>query len=67
MKKLKIKLNTDLFGYKKGSVVSIDCDDAGVPYDNFWFRRMKDSAIDNCIEVFVEQKKSTKRKEDDKK
>jgi len=67
MKKVKIKLNTDLLTYKKGSVITLDCDDNGVPYDNFWFRRMKDSDIDNCIEVFVEQKKSTKRKEDDKK
>jgi hypothetical protein len=61
MDKIKIKLNADLRGFLKGKELVIDTDKAGNPLDAFWRGRLKDSAIDNCIEI-VENKQVTKVK-----
>lgn len=50
-KKLKIQVNFDVGKIKKGSQIMIDVDNAGIPLDKFWRKRLKDSAIDNCIQV----------------
>jgi hypothetical protein len=61
MDKIKIRLNADLRGFLKGKELIIDIDSAGNPTDAFWRGRLKDSAIDNCIEI-VENKQITKDK-----
>ena len=45
-----IKLNTDLRGLKAGTVLGVDVDPDGVPFDRYWRDRFKDASIDNCIE-----------------
>ncbi len=59
MNELKIKLNCDLNGFKAGNVIFINVDEHNVPLDIFWRRRLKDSAIDNCIEVVKDKKASS--------
>lgn len=51
---MKLKLNTDLAGYKKGSIV-----DVGEKPSQYWRNRIKDSKIDKCVEI-VKKKKGTK-------
>lgn len=50
-KKLKIQVNINIGKIKKGSQIMIDVDNEGIPLDKFWRKRLKDSAIDNCIQV----------------
>lgn len=51
---MKIKLNQDLATPKgkilKDTILEIEGQD-GVPLDRFWRARLKDSEIDNCIEI----------------
>jgi len=60
---MKIKLNQDLATPQgkllKDQFIEI-ADDNGIPTDHFWRNRLKDSAIDNCIEVISTQKKDKK-------
>lgn len=56
-----LKLNANLRGLRIGNVIKIKVDKDGTIVDRYWRSRMKDSAIDNCVE-FVEKKKSIKRK-----
>ena len=60
---MKIKLNQDLRTpngqLKKDDVIEI-ADEQGIPNDHFWRNRLKDSAIDNCIEVISTKKKENK-------
>lgn len=60
---MKIKLNQDLRTpngqLKKDDVIEI-ADEQGIPVDHFWRNRLKDSAIDNCIEVISTKKKENK-------
>jgi bifunctional DNA-binding transcriptional regulator/antitoxin component of YhaV-PrlF toxin-antitoxin module len=56
-KKAKLKLHVAMSGYKKGDIVKIEVDDRGVPLDRFWFRRLKDSKLDHCVEFLVETHK----------
>ena len=55
---IKIKINHEhgLKGHKKDAIVEIETDHDGVPMDSFWRRRLKDSAIDNCVEIVKEVK-----------
>lgn len=51
---MKLKLNNN-FSYKgkkhkKNDIITID-DENKIPLDLFWRRRLKDSAIDNCVEI----------------
>ena len=56
---MKLKLNQDLKTPKgkltKGSTIEVE-DIDGVPTDRFWRNRIKDSAIDNCVEIVSTQK-----------
>lgn len=60
---MQIKLNQNLRTPQgqllKDTVIEIN-DQDGVPTDLFWRNRLKDSAIDNCIEV-VNQVISTQK------
>jgi len=61
---MQIKLNQNLRTPQgqllQGAIIEIN-DEVGVPTDLFWRNRLKDSAIDNCIEV-VDQVISTQKK-----
>lgn len=63
-KTIKIKINTDfpLHGVKTGQEITIEVDANGVPLDKNWRRRLRDSAIDNSIEIVGTK---TKTKKDD--
>ena len=45
-----LKFNKQCGQYLVGQVVEVAVDTNGNPLDNFLFRRVKDSAIDNCVE-----------------
>lgn len=51
---MKIKLNMDIAGHKKSRIIEV-LDRDGVPVDEFWRKRLKDSDIDNCIELVSEK------------
>jgi hypothetical protein len=60
---MKLKINQN-FKYKnkqfeKGSIIEIE-DVDNIPIDQFWRNRLKDSAIDNCVEIILTQKKDKK-------
>jgi hypothetical protein len=61
---MQIKLNQNLRTPQgqllKDAIIEIN-DENGVPTDLFWRNRLKDSAIDNCIEI-VNQVISTQKK-----
>ena len=60
----KLQINANLKPHKKGDVISIQCSDTGIPLERYWRSRIKDSAIDKCVE-FVDDKpaKSSKQKD----
>ena len=51
--KILIKINFPIpsLYLRKGDVFNIDTDEDRVPIEKFWRDRLKDAAIDNCIEV----------------
>lgn len=59
------KINGPLKNIKKDTIISLECDEEGIPTDNYWFRRYKDSAIDKCIEPVEKQKLKLKDKKDE--
>ena len=44
------KSGVEIHGVKPGADFVIDCDEEGTPKDFNWRRRLKDSAVDKCIE-----------------
>jgi len=60
MKTIKIKINKNLPNFSAGTELTLSVDDFGTPFDNFWRNRLKDSSIDNCIEIIKSTKKSKK-------
>ena len=58
---IKLKLNVDLEKKKAGTILSLETDAEGNILNSFWSRRLKDSAIDGCVEIVNETKKSKKR------
>jgi len=58
--KKQLKFNKQCGQYLIGQVIEVAVDTNGNPLDNYLFRRVKDSAIDNCVEWV--QKESSKRK-----
>ena len=53
----KLKLNTALRGYPAGTQIKIRVDKEGTPLDSYWRSRLKDSRLDNCVEILSENKK----------
>ena len=51
-----IKLNVDLLKYKKGC--HIDLDKIAFKEQQYFNRRIKDSKIDNCLEIINNQKEN---------
>jgi len=65
---MKLKINKDFSHYKAGKTVDIPVDKDGIPTTAFWRKRIKDSVLDNCVEVVTEEKKAkakTKSKSSD--
>ena len=57
---MKLKLNTDLACHKSGDIVEV-IDASGIPTSKYWRQRIKDSAVDNCVEI-IKQKKMVRKK-----
>ena len=52
---LKYKLNANIGGYGAGSVVGISCHrKTKVPKERYWRSRLRDAAVDNCMELYTE-------------
>ena len=68
MPKQQFRVNANLLNVKAGAVISLDVDAHGVPLDRFWRRRLKDAAIDNCIEAVAPKRpaKPTTKPADEK-
>ena len=49
--KVKIQINKPFLKHKSGDVVEVKSNDKGNPYDKFWRNRIRDSQIDNCVQV----------------
>lgn len=60
---IKLKLNVDMLDHKAGQVIHLPTDKQGNILANFWARRLKDSKIDNCVEILPEEKKQNKSKD----
>jgi len=62
---IKIKLNQDLRTpkglQKKDDIISLETDQNKIPLDHFWRNRLKDSMIDNCVELVQEKESSNKK------
>ena len=48
--------------YKVGEAIRVDCDKAGIPLDQYWRNRLKDSVVDHCVEE-IQPEKSVSKKE----
>ena len=55
---MKLKIN-NVPGFS--GIVSVEADELGAPKSRFWRRRLKESKIDNCVEIVKSTK--TKKKE----
>ena len=53
---MKLKINK-VSGYAAGAVIDIQTDSGGIPLDKFWRKRLKDAALDDCVEVVKTSKK----------
>ena len=47
-------------GHKSGEVITLDAFKTGSPIDTFWRKRLRDSKVDNCVEVVLGKKVSIK-------
>jgi len=54
---IKLKINADLAGCKKGQVITLKSKNK-MPLDIYWRKRVRDSIHDNCVEM-VENKKTS--------
>lgn len=61
MKKIQLKLNADLGGKKKGTIITVEIDSNKVIIDRYWRRRLEDAALDGCVEVVRNETKGDKR------
>lgn len=52
----RLKINAPLRGIKAGTTINIRTDKKGIPKDKYWRDRLRDSAIDNCVEIIKETK-----------
>ena len=62
IKKISLKINKPFFGKKIGDIIEISADKSGIPLDAYWRNRLKDSAIDNCIEIITKNNNNKKSK-----
>lgn len=53
--KIKNTSNVILNGVKPEQIISIQVDTDGTPLDRYWRNRLRDSVIDNCVEIVQNQ------------
>lgn len=62
---MKLRLNQNLSTPKgkklKGVVIEVEADRDLIPLDKFWRKRLKDSAIDNCVEIIKQNSTKSKK------
>ncbi len=58
MKLRKLKLNYTDGMRQAGTILTIRCDENGIPLESQWRRRLRDAKQDNCVE-FVDDKKQS--------
>lgn len=58
MTKAKLKINRDFpsRNLKKDTIIELLVDDNNILLDLYWRRRLKDSKIDNCVEIVSNKK-----------
>jgi len=59
---VKIRILKSFSKYREGEVIEVKADAEGVPLDIYWRRRLKDSHIDEAVEVVKAQPKKSKSK-----
>lgn len=57
---MKIIINKSFGIYNVGQTICMP-DEKGIPTDIFWRRRLKDSEIDKCCSVVIEEKSKNKK------
>ena len=58
--RLQLRILHGFVNHKPGDIVTVATVDDGEPRDLYWRRRLKDSAIDGCVEVVKPNSKSKK-------
>ncbi len=58
----RLKLNSDLGIYKKGSSVNATFGPDDQPVSPYWRKRLEESKKDNCLEIVKRPKKTVKNK-----
>ena len=48
-----LQLNMQLYGYAKGSVLKLKCDNSGIPLEKKWRKITKTSKIDNKTSILA--------------
>jgi PleD family two-component response regulator len=61
MKKVRLQLNADLGGKKKGAILSLDIDANKTIIDSYWRRRLEDAKIDKCVEILKNEVRGDKK------
>jgi hypothetical protein len=56
-----LQINIPLLKYKAGDKITLETDKSGNIIDSFWYRRFKDAAVDNCVEIFKPAKTEDKK------
>jgi len=51
-----IRVNKPVDGFKEGDEVKVTTDDAGIPLDRSWRRRLADAKQDGCCEIVKPRK-----------
>lgn len=64
MKTVRIKINKNIPGHGKGTLVSIPVDDVGIPTEKFWRDRLRDAETDSCVEIDKTKSKSKVKNEE---
>lgn len=60
---MKLKIKVAMMGHKVDEIIDI-ADKNGIPKDKFWRNRVADSALDGCVEIVDNRKKSKQEKSD---
>lgn len=64
-KKVNVRLNSPLRGFRDGQVVRVVVDSNGVPIERYWRDRFKDAQTDGCLEVITTKTAKKKKEKED--
>ena len=51
MPNIKVKVLSNIPGYQKGQIETVETDINGTPLLRSWRRRLEEAKIDNCVEI----------------